>query len=258
MLITSIDVILTNNKEYFANNSAIETGISDHHKMAIAVLRVYVKKNASITINYRSYKNFDIFQFRNNLKENLETFDKNNMTYEDFERIFTRLLNWYAPMKKKVTRGNHQPFMKRTLSKEIMYRSNLKINFNKTPTVGNKISYKRQRNYCAHLLKKAEKSYYNNLDLKIFEDNKKFYQCIKPLFSDKKNILQRNIMILDTDEIITDDAEVAEKLNNFFIEAVESLDIETFTPNTISNVYTDEIETIVNQNHLHSSISKIK
>ena len=68
------------------------------------VLRAYVKKNVLITINYRSYKNFEISQFRNNLKENVESFDKNNMTYEDFERIFMRLLNWYAPMKKKVTR----------------------------------------------------------------------------------------------------------------------------------------------------------
>ena len=136
---TSIDVILTNNKEYFANNSAIETGISDHHKMVITVPRVYVKKNAPITINYRSYKIFDISQFRNNLKENLETFDNNNLTYEDFERVFMRMINWYAPMKEKVTRANHQPFMNKTLSKEIKHRSKLKNNFKKNPTEENKI-----------------------------------------------------------------------------------------------------------------------
>ena len=55
---TSIDVILTNKKEYFTNNSAVETGISDHHKMVTTVLKVYVKKNTPVTINYRSYKNF--------------------------------------------------------------------------------------------------------------------------------------------------------------------------------------------------------
>ena len=169
---TSIDVILTNNKEYFANNSTVETGISDHHKMVITVLKVYVKKNAPVTINYRSYKNFDISQFRNDLKKNLENFDKNNMTYEDFDEIFMRLLNWYAPMKKKVIRGNHQPFMNRTLSKEIMHRSMLKNKFNKNPIEENKILYKKQRNYCVHLFKKQKKSYYNNLDLKILEGNK--------------------------------------------------------------------------------------
>ena len=65
-------------------------------------------------------------------------------------------------------------------------------------------------------------------------------------------------MILDKGEIITDDAEIAEKLNNFFIEAVESLDIETFTSSTISDVYTDNIEKIINQYQLHPSILKIK
>ena len=65
-------------------------------------------------------------------------------------------------------------------------------------------------------------------------------------------------MILDKCEIITDDAEVAEKLNNFFIEAVESLDIETFTSSTISDVYTDNIEKNRNQYQLHPSILKIK
>ena len=65
-------------------------------------------------------------------------------------------------------------------------------------------------------------------------------------------------MILDQGNIITNDAEVAEKLNTFFIEAVESLDIETFTSNTISNVDTDDKENIINQYRLHPSILKIK
>ena len=78
-----------------------------------------------------------------------------------------------------------------------MHRSMLKNKFNKNPTEENKILYKKKRNYCVHLFKKQKKNCYNNLDLKIFEDNKKCWQCIKPLFSDKKNILQRNIMILD-------------------------------------------------------------
>ena len=53
--------------------------------MVITVLRVYVKKNAPVTINYRSYKNVDISQFRNDIEENLKNCDKNNTTYEDFE-----------------------------------------------------------------------------------------------------------------------------------------------------------------------------
>ena len=42
---TSIDVILTNRKNSFDHSLAIETGLSDHHKMVVTILKVYIKKN---------------------------------------------------------------------------------------------------------------------------------------------------------------------------------------------------------------------
>ena len=107
----NINVILTNKKTCFENNSTVETGISDHHKMVFTVLNIYVKKSAPVTISYRSYKYFDTTHFRNDLKQNLETFEKKTMTYEDFERIFMGVLKCYAPMKRKLIRENQQPFM---------------------------------------------------------------------------------------------------------------------------------------------------
>ena len=53
---SSIDVILTNSKTSFRNSIAIETGLSDHHKMVVTVLKIYTKKMKPITVNYRSYK----------------------------------------------------------------------------------------------------------------------------------------------------------------------------------------------------------
>ena len=41
---SSIDVILTNSENSFQNSMAIETGLSDHHKMMITVLKTYCKK----------------------------------------------------------------------------------------------------------------------------------------------------------------------------------------------------------------------
>ena len=41
---SSIDVILTNNKNSFQNSMATETGLSDHHKMIITVIKNYCKK----------------------------------------------------------------------------------------------------------------------------------------------------------------------------------------------------------------------
>ena len=66
-----------------------------------------------------------------------------------------------------------------------MHRSKLKNVYNKNPTELNKSNYKKQRNFCVGLLAKEKKKYYNNLDLNIFDDNRKFWQKIKPLFSKK-------------------------------------------------------------------------
>ena len=131
------------------------------------------------------------------------------MSYEDFHEIFMNTLDIFAPMKKKIVRGNNAPFMTKALSKEIMHRSKLKNLFNKNPNDENKRLYKRQRNLCVSLLRKVKKNYYNNLDLKIFEDNRKFWRSIKPLFSDKQKILDTNIIILEDGIIYSKNEEVA-------------------------------------------------
>ena len=179
--------------------------------------------------------------FRSNLKYSLETFNANIMTYEDFKEIFMAVLNKYVPMKQKVIRGNNAPFMGKRLSKEIMHRSKLKNKLNKNPTEENRNVYRKQRNVCVNLLRKEKKHYFSNLDIKVFEDNRKFWKAIKPLFSDKNIFSQRDIIIEDEGILISDNAEVAERLNNYFIDAVDGLDIEPFAV-PADNISTDDIE----------------
>ena len=83
--------------------------------------------------------------------------------------------------------------------------------------------------------RKRKIKYYNNLDLKILDDNKRFWKSIKPLFSNKHNVSQKNIVIVERDTITSKNEEVADKLNKFFIKAVENLEIELFAPNDINN-----------------------
>ena len=58
---SSIDVILTNRKNSFQNSTTIETGLPDHHKMTVTVLKTYFKKRDPVKISYRSYKHFNEF-----------------------------------------------------------------------------------------------------------------------------------------------------------------------------------------------------
>ena len=85
-----------------------------------------------------------------------------------------KVLNTQAPQKKKIIRGNQQPFMNKELNKAVMQRSNLKTKFLKNRTDANKSAYNKQRNYCVNLFRKGKKKYFENLDLKNLSDNKKF------------------------------------------------------------------------------------
>ena len=122
---------------------ANETGLSDHHKMVLTVLKSYCKKVEPIITAYRDYKYFDEDFFRRDLTYNLENFDKTIMKYEDFKNIFLDTLDVHAPLKKKTLRGNNSPFMNKTLSKAFMLRSRLKNKFNKNSTEVNRTLYKR-------------------------------------------------------------------------------------------------------------------
>ena len=46
----SIDVILTIKLRSFQNNNVIETGLSDHHKLVITVMKSFVKKREHVMI----------------------------------------------------------------------------------------------------------------------------------------------------------------------------------------------------------------
>ena len=255
---SSIDVMLTNRKLSFQNSMTIETGLSDHHKMTTSVLKVFFKKKAPVKVNYRAYKNFNESNFKNDLKNTLQNCNQETLQYNEFKDIFMSVLNTHAPTKQRVMRGNHQPFMNKTLSKAFMHRSKLKNLSNKYPTDLNKTNYKRQRNYCVSLLAREKKKYYNNLDLKVFNDNKKFWQSVKPLFSNKQNISQKNITIVEKEKVISKDSEVAERLNKFFIEAVTNLDIEPFAPNIENDINIDSLENTIRKYENHPSILKIK
>ena len=154
--------------------------------MVVAVTKTLFQKKQPILIKYRNYKHFDQEIFHAELVKNLNETNDSPVTYDVFKDIFMNLLNLHAPIKEKAIRGNNGPFMNKKLSKSFMYRAQLKHKYNKHPTTENFNNYKKQRNYCVKLLKTEKKAYYNNLDTKVFTDNKQFWKSIKPLFSDKK------------------------------------------------------------------------
>ena len=55
-------------------------------------------------------------------------------SYSSFEKVFSETLNDHAPLKQKTTRGNHTPYIMKTLRKAMMHRSQFETKYRKQPT----------------------------------------------------------------------------------------------------------------------------
>ena len=84
--------------------------------------------------------------------------------------------------------------------------------------------YKKQKNYCSRLYKKERKKFFNRLNPSFVTDNKLFWKTIKPFFSDKGNYGD-NIKLVEEEQVLQNDSEIAEQLNEFFKNAVSTLGI---------------------------------
>ena len=105
--------------------------------------------------------------------------------YETFDSEFLNVLNIDTPLKKKVIRANHVPYMTKSLRKAIMKRSQLESKYLRNSTVENMKMYKKQKNFCSRLYKKERKKFYSELDINNITDNKSFWKTMKPFLSDK-------------------------------------------------------------------------
>ena len=251
-----IDLFITNQSRSFQNTTAISSGLSDFHKMVLTVFKTKFEKQSPKIINYRSYKNFDEVQFKNDIQRHSHLCT----TYAKFEKVFLEILEIHAPLKRKLLRANEAPYMTRTLRKAMMRRSQLESKYYKTKASIDLTNYKRQKNYVSRLYKKERAKFFKNLDLKSFLDNKNFWKNVKPFFSEKGSVGQK-ISIVDGNNIISDSALLAEHFKTFFKQAVDNLDLPSNNDILNLNIRGDlhcPIDIITAKFASHPSILKIR
>ena len=105
--------------------------------------------------------------------------------YEKLSEIFVDILNHRAPLKEKQIRGNHAPFMTKELSKAVMEKSKSRNKYLKWPSRENYVSYKKSKNKCNSLTKKAEKIFFKEATKDGIMSNKKFWSTVKPFLTNK-------------------------------------------------------------------------
>ena len=107
-------------------------------------------------------------------------------------------------------------------------RSSLRNKYLKNRNGENRAIYVKQRNYCASLLRKSQKKYYENLEERNLMDNKLFWKTIKPSFSDKI-VTRDRIHLTENGEVVKTELETAETLNNFFGNVIKNLMIPKYS-----------------------------
>ena len=124
-----IDLMLTNSPRSFQGSCAVETGLSDFHRMTVTIMKTCFRKLKPCVVIYRNYNTFYNENYRENLVEEFskQNFEKNPL--ENFLETCKSILDKLAPRKKKYIRANHSPFMNKELSKAIMTRTRLRNKF---------------------------------------------------------------------------------------------------------------------------------
>ena len=108
--------------------------------------------------------------------------------------------------------------------KAVMKRARLRKVYLKKRTGTTKAPYNYQRNICVSLLRKSRRSYFENLNVTLVRDKKKFWKNVAPLFSNKIKSKER-ITLIENENIISNDKKVAETFLEFFSNVVKSSNI---------------------------------
>ena len=114
--------------------------------------------------------------------------------------------------------------MTKALRKAVILGTRWRNKYNQNRIAENWNNFRRQRNLCVKLFRTEKKRFYNNLDVKLITDNKKFWKTVKPLFSDQIKTQSKKVLV-ENDEVISDDHQVAEVFSNYFVTVTETLGI---------------------------------
>ena len=112
---TRIDHILTNHPGCFQHSSVYETGLSDFHRLAITVSKVYHSKQIPKITQYTDYENFTNDYFRRDLLRELSFQNVQPNEFDEFKFIASKLLNTHAPLKEKYITSNHAALLNKEL-----------------------------------------------------------------------------------------------------------------------------------------------
>ena len=125
---------------------------------------------------------------------------------------------------RKYLRNNNSNFITKELSNhsKVNHAKKVKSLF-KCNSDDSKTNYKKQKNICVSLLRKAKRKLYEDPSItEDITDNKEFWKRVKPLLGNK--IKEKPIIVPDEDnDLVTDEKSLAVTFNHYFVNVVSNL-----------------------------------
>ena len=154
---TLIDVLLTNNKRRCLTSGTLEPHISDH-RLIYTVMRISHRHWKSLIVTARSYKSYYKEKFLSDLAavpfHVPFIFDDVDDQVWAFEKLFNEIANDHTPIKRFRIRDSRM--------EAIRLRNRLWQKYLKQRTETLWLDYKKQRNVCTSLRRKAIAGYFHN------------------------------------------------------------------------------------------------
>ena len=226
--------------------------------MIVTVLEGGFVKRGPKIVTYRDYRRSSAVDFEQDLVHMVSSELSGIEDYGAFEARVMHVLNEHAPVKKKSIRANDGPFMTKALRKEHMHRTRLRNKYHNNRTDANLKAFKKQRNKCVKLLRKAKFDYYQNINLGNLTDNRKFWKTVKPIFSDKVQV-NSSLTLIENGKMISKDSEIAEIFNHHFATITDSLVISVKESVLLpTDDILDSVDKAVRKYDAHPSICKIR
>ena len=228
---TLIDHILTNNINIASEHAQgiLCTDISDHY--AIFHIAGNIRYDAMITPTTRLIRDMrqcNINKFVNEMQiaEWAPVTNKSDTqaAYSEFHKILCEKYNKCFPYRKQnKPYYNNKPWLTNALKESIKTKNKLFVARNKGNNSEERTAcYKAYRNRLHHLLRTAERQYYQDLIMQHKDNIKKSWQVIKSIIN-KRKYCPVNLKFKYNGDVISDGKTVANKFNKFFVNVGESL-----------------------------------